>query len=134
MGKHADQTYFRWLVGHLSCPVCGSAFPARFPNGQMRCSSHGIPKFCSYNCALNGPRHRCWKGGIANERDRDMMTNRYKEWRQSVFERDDYTCQDCGERGGRLNAHHVKRYADYPELRYDAENGKTLCVSCHYAY
>ena len=28
-------------------------------------------------------------------------------------------------------ADHVKPWALYPELRYDLDNGRTLCVPCH---
>lgn len=52
-------------------------------------------------------------------------------WRESVFKRDSYTCQQCGIIGGKLNAHHVKPYAYFPELRYILSNGLTLCVPCH---
>ena len=55
----------------------------------------------------------------------------YKEWRTKVFVRDNYTCAVCGSRGVRLNAHHIKSYADFPELRYDLTNGVTLCEGCH---
>lgn len=55
----------------------------------------------------------------------------YFQWRESVFIRDDYTCQDCGQRGGELNAHHVKSYKKHPKLRLDVDNGITLCVCCH---
>jgi 5-methylcytosine-specific restriction endonuclease McrA len=55
----------------------------------------------------------------------------YKEWRKQVFERDNYTCQECRKKGGSLNAHHLKEFADYPELRFNVSNGKTLCRDCH---
>ena len=57
----------------------------------------------------------------------------YKLWRNAVFERDNYTCQVCGARGVKVNAHHRKQYAFFPELRYDPDNGVTLCVPCHKA-
>lgn len=57
--------------------------------------------------------------------------SRYKQWRRDVFERDDYTCQKCGKRGVKLNAHHKKPYAFYHSLRYELDNGITLCISCH---
>lgn len=70
------------------------------------------------------------------EADRRMSSEgrrcaEYKEWRKAVFERDKYTCQMCGEKGVRLNAHHKKEYAFFPELRYELGNGITLCVNCH---
>ena len=55
----------------------------------------------------------------------------YKLWRKTVFERDNYTCQSCGARGVKVNAHHRKEYAFFPELRYEPDNGVTLCVPCH---
>ncbi len=55
----------------------------------------------------------------------------YKMWRRNVFERDDYTCQHCGARGVKLNAHHIKPYSIYFDLRYSVPNGITLCVPCH---
>lgn len=54
-----------------------------------------------------------------------------REWRKAVFLRDDYTCQVCGNRGGKLNAHHIKSYVLYPDLREDVGNGRTLCEPCH---
>ena len=55
------------------------------------------------------------------------------EWRDTVLRRDDYTCQICKSRGGRLNAHHLNCYADFPEEAFDVDNGVTLCASCHKA-
>ena len=55
----------------------------------------------------------------------------YRQWRIAVFERDRYTCQVCGQVGRNLNAHHIRPFAKYPELRLDLNNGITLCKRCH---
>lgn len=55
---------------------------------------------------------------------------RYMEWRGKVFQRDNWTCQTCGVRGY-VEPHHIKGWAKYPELRYEVNNGVTLCLDCH---
>jgi 5-methylcytosine-specific restriction endonuclease McrA len=72
-----------------------------------------------------------WKGGITPINQLIRTSRKYKAWRQSVFERDNYTCKLCGKRGVELNANHIKRFVDYPDLRMDINNGITLCKPCH---
>lgn len=36
-----------------------------------------------------------------------------------------------GKTGGNLEADHIKPYSLFPELRYEVDNGRTLCVDCH---
>ena len=81
----------------------------------------------------------------------------YKVWRTAIFRRDGYKCQDCGTVGGRLEAHHIKRftvlltkflqkYSQFSPIEdketltrlaitykpfWKIRNGKTLCKKCH---
>lgn len=75
-------------------------------------------------------KHWNWKGGISKD-VHSISEPKYKKWRSSVFERDNWTCQTCGLRGVYLEAHHIKGWAKYPEFRYIVENGVCLCKDCH---
>jgi len=80
------------------------------------------------------------------------------KWRNEIFERDNYTCQECGDcTGGNLEAHHInsfsnilgdflKEYDQFSPIEdketlvrlsfkykpfWDLDNGITLCKDCH---
>ena len=72
-----------------------------------------------------------WNGFAELETRRIRKSLDYKNWRNEVFKRDDYTCQCCGKRGGVLHAHHLESFSDNPDLRFDISNGITLCENCH---
>ncbi len=77
-----------------------------------------------------------WRGGISRAYKNGYYSAAYKRWRQEVFERDNYTCQKCGAKSGNgkhnyLTPHHIKSFAEYPELRYEVSNGITVCEDCH---
>jgi len=84
-----------------------------------------------------GEKNHQWKGGITPKYRLIRNLKWYKDWRRSVFERDNYTCQKCGEKGGILNADHYPvsfrdaLKADNQEILKDVSNGRTLCVECH---
>lgn len=93
----------------------------------------------------SGERHRNWKGGVSKLRDQIKVTYHYKKWRLDVFIRDKYTCQNCGQIGGELSAHHKKSFSliifenniktvEQAKLCFelwDISNGETLCIECH---
>lgn len=82
---------------------------------------------------LAGAASPSWKGGISKLAQGLRSHPEYARWRQAVFAKDDYTCQLCGIRGGRLEAdHHPYSFSKYPERRLDVDNGRALCKPCHH--
>jgi len=80
-----------------------------------------------------GEKSYLWKGGITpiNQKIRKGIDIRL--WRELIFQRDGFLCQmpDCDKTERYLNAHHIMKFADYPELRFEVSNGITLCKKCH---
>ena len=79
---------------------------------------------------LGGSRRKCDSQESPQEIKEARKAYPTKLWRESVMERDGYVCQECGATED-LEAHHIKSFAEYPELRYDIDNGITLCHKCH---
>lgn len=66
-----------------------------------------------------------------DERKKSYDT-KYKYWMLAIKKRDKWKCRiinkDCK---GRLEAHHILDWENYPELRYEINNGITLCHAHH---
>ena len=82
--------------------------------------------------AQKGNKSHYWRGGITLKNAEIRNSIELRLWREAVFARDNWTCQDCNKRGSiDLNAHHIKSFAEYPSLRTSISNGITLCEECH---
>jgi len=105
----------------------------------------------------NPKNHWNWQGGKSPLRQRLYSASNYSEWRTKVFKRDSYICQECGQHGGSLEAHHknefhiifaefLKEYDQFSPIEdketlvrlamkykpfWEIDNGKTLCKDCH---
>ena len=70
--------------------------------------------------------------GLLKKSEKKHLDGRYREWMFLVKNRDNWECKinnaDCS---GRLEAHHILNWVEYPELRYDINNGITLCHFHH---
>jgi len=92
-----------------------------------------------------GNKHPNWKGGITPLQFQIRNSFEYRQWRSDIFTRDDFTCQECGQRGGYLNVHHIKSFSSiiqYYEITtieealkcaelWNINNGITHCEECH---
>lgn len=55
-----------------------------------------------------------------------------REWMKAVKNRDGWKCRIADENcNGRMEAHHILNWKDHPELRYEINNGITLCHAHH---
>lgn len=79
---------------------------------------------------MRGDKNHRWRGGITSERSQ-LQKQISKELRQSVYQRDDYTCRLCYIRGGTLTLHHIIPCYQDKTLFFDPENLVTVCDSCH---
>jgi len=73
-----------------------------------------------------------WNPDITDEQ-RVLQRKTYLDarFKKGVKARDSNTCKICGETKGTIVAHHLMSYTEYPEFRYDIDNGVTLCEKCH---
>lgn len=78
--------------------------------------------------------HPNWKGGISSVNKTIRGSINYRLWREQVYLYDDWTCWICENRGGKLHPHHLKKFSEFPEARFNLQNGITLCEFCHYTY
>lgn len=76
-------------------------------------------------------KNKIIKHKIVNEAIIQRHSEKYKLWRKAVFKRDRATCQKCGRRGGRINAHHILGFKKHKKWRFVLDNGVTLCTKCH---
>lgn len=154
---------FETLLKDKVCPICNKTFHPRLKN-RKTCSKKCGYKYRTktyrptketlekrsiamkniertkewkdkISKALKGKNNGNWRGGISYTRN-TRRDRRHHIWRKLVFERDDYTCQNCKARNGNgkkieLESHHIKPFAYYPKLRYKISNGLTLCKKCH---
>ena len=126
------QCYYLWRRGqHVSKDT---EFKKGHPSRIGHVPSEEVRRKIS--ATLQGKDYDEWSGFSSSERRLEMNKKEYINWRNSIFERDNYTCQSCDRRSGdgytiKLESHHILRWKDYPELRYEVANGITLCTDCH---
>ena len=112
----------------------------------------GSKKHPSGFCFKKGENNPNWKGGITPLYLKIRNSEKTAGWRKQIFERDSYTCTECGVRNQkgsgksvRLEAHHLKPFwliikenrinnfqkSQTCEELWDIDNGITLCRPCH---
>ena len=80
---------------------------------------------------FKGERGSNWKGGITSINKKIRNSIEYRLWREAIYARDNWTCQKCKIKGGKLHPHHILNFSQYPLLRFAINNGITFCQKCH---
>lgn len=135
--KHSEESKKK-----ISLSRIGRKFPKLSAIKKIQNSGSGNPNYGKRGKDASG-----YKGDkcISPLRSQIRCSRKYKEWRTSIFERDNYTCQHCNSRGGDKHAHHIKEFStilnenniksfnDAMKLKelWDMSNGITLCENCH---
>lgn len=146
--KTAVQTYFPRKEETRLCKECGNSFTTK-KKTQEFCSADCVREFfkrfpgwakgikrseefrkkCS--ASTQGVPLEEWEGFVGRHGRQVTSTAAYKTLKRQAFIRDDFTCQECGEKSGKLECHHIipVRLDESKEL--DVNNLITLCHSCH---
>jgi 5-methylcytosine-specific restriction endonuclease McrA len=98
-----------------------------------------------HSIAPRGQNCHFWRGGITPLTKKIRECSKYFCWRDDCFKRDNYTCQECGKKGGRIEVNHIIpfsfifRFYGIKTLQealdcldfWNLDNGETLCEQCH---
>lgn len=79
-------------------------------------------------------KHWNWKGGITPKNIEIRNSLKSKKWRNKIFVRDDWTCRKCKRRGIELHAHHILGFSESHRLKFNINNGISLCKECHWRF
>jgi len=84
-----------------------------------------------------GINHYNWKGGVTSTNRKLRNSYKWKTWRNKIFKRDDYTCQNpnckycANKKGTELHPHHIISLSENKSLTFDLDNGITYCKYHH---
>lgn len=93
-----------------------------------------------YGVHLYGEDNGNYNHNLTEEERKDKSIKKrnypeYLNWRNEICERDNYTCQVCGNtKSDSFNVHHIFGYTEYKDLRTEIYNGICLCEECHKEY
>lgn len=120
-----------WLC-QCSCGSTSQVPTGRLQNGTTKsCGCIGIERLR----AMKGPLSHTYNPLLTDEEraGRHRMQG-VDNARMAAYKRDDFICSACGQRGGKLHAHHIKPWLFYPNHRLMLRNLITLCQRCHTAF
>lgn len=115
------------------CSMCDTVITYKTP--ELWWKAEGRDSYCR-RCAAHACKDINSMKAKARNNVKEFMKlpgalKKKRSWGIAVRHRANYACEVCGDRDITLHAHHIKPKAQYPELRYDIDNGILLCIDHH---
>lgn len=125
---HLDKLKARTKEESFFCKQCDKEVTMRPCEVKER-------KYCSRACSSldnSGENSYNWNPNREEVEYDRRDDQRYRTWRTQVRQRDRNKCRiDNDGCSGRLETHHILAWRSHPELRYEVNNGITLCHAHH---
>ena len=133
--KYTGENKKKYKKIKCNCDICNKQFILNECEFK-KYNHHYCSKECRYkgmSVFYSGENHPSYNHNKPlEERLKDRKYIEYYERRKNVYEKDNYTCQCCGDnKGHNLVAHHILNYSEHEEIRTNINNGITLCKTCH---
>jgi len=131
--KHPDKAYSEWEKQQFCSKSCKS-------KGNKHRLGHRHSIETRNKMSASHPKGESSPNWIKDrsklkrygDASKDRRSYAYNNWRREVYKRDQFTCRIKNDScSGRIEAHHILSYSEYPELRYKLNNGITLCRAHH---
>lgn len=137
-------------IGYITiiCDYCTKEHQQKRTNYDPKGKHHYCNKKCEglhrRQISPHGKDHWKYTTSLTPMFNHIRLLAQYKDWRKEVFNRDDYSCQICGEQGY-IQAHHIKSVkqilmdnnittsfeAKFCKELWEVDNGITYCINCH---
>jgi hypothetical protein len=102
---------------YIKCLYCENLIYQRKSEKRKFCSRKCKGLYQRYLSSLDD--HYLWRRNL-----------NYRDWQKFIFKRDGKKCKICNSNKN-INAHHIIYAKNNKELRYNKDNGITLCEKCH---
>ena len=124
-GKRIGNKNPMWKGGKPKCKVCGKT---------LKTWRGTLCKECFLKREQSGENNSNWKDYPLKDEIRKLRKSKYNRiWVKEVKEKYNYTCDVCGSKEN-LHSHHLYNWADYPDYRFELDNGVCLCKKCHFEF
>jgi hypothetical protein len=127
--EKTGEKHHGWKGGKNHCSSCGKLLSNRVAKRCKSCVLIGNKRSAGL---FKEKRYNYIKDRTKVKRQEERNNPNDKQWKYAVYKRDNFICrinnQDCS---GRIEAHHILSWNDYPELRFNINNGITLCHAHH---